>query len=154
VVAVLVVVLLALAASACLFFWIRRVASCGRMIGADTSGTPAAVFYGGVMCRALVTSGSMVRLEFYDWGVRLRGLAVSRWIVPTWEARYEELAIAELVSLKWSRVAVWLKLRGKPDGIAFLANGSADILRQLEKHDVPVNRSVAQIKRVEELYRA
>jgi hypothetical protein len=86
--------------------------------------------------------------------VRLRGMAVCRWIVPTWEARYEELAIGELVSLKWSRVAVWLKLRDKPDGIAFLANGSADILRQLEKHDVPVNRSVAQIKRVEELYRA
>ena len=153
-VAILVVVLLVLAVSAGLFFWIRRAASCGRTIGADTSGTPETVFYGGVMCRALVTSGSMVRLEFYDWGVRLRGLAVSRWIVPTWEARYDELAIGELVSLKWSRVAVWLKLRGKPDGIAFLANGSADILRQLEKHDVPVNRSVAQIKRVEELYRA
>lgn len=152
--AILVIVLLALAVSAGLFFWIRRAASCGRMIGADTSGTPATVFYGGVMCRYLVTSGSMVRLEFYDWGVRLRGMAVSRWIVPTWEARYEELAIGELVSLRYSRIAVWLKLRGKPDGIAFLANGSADILRQLEKHDVPVNRSVAQIKRVEELYRA
>jgi hypothetical protein len=154
VVSILVVVLLVLAVSAGMFFWIRRAASCGRTIGADTSGTPAAVFYGGVMCRGLVTGGSMVRLEFYDWGVRLRGMAVSRWIVPTWEARYEELAIGELVSLKWSRVAVWLKLRGKADGIAFLANGSADILRQLEKHDVPVNRSLAQIKRVEELYRA
>jgi hypothetical protein len=154
VVAILVVVLLALGVSAGLFFWIRRAASCGRTIGADTSGTPQAVFYGGVMCRYLVTSGSMVRLEFYDWGVRLRGMAVSRWIVPTWEARYEELAIGELVGLRWSRIAVWLKLRGKPDGIAFLANGSADILRLLEKHGVPVNRSVAQIKRVEELYRA
>jgi hypothetical protein len=153
-VAILVIVLLALAAGGGLFFWIRRARSCGRTIGADTSGTPENVFYGGVMCRYLVTSGSMVRLEFYDWGVRLRGMAISRWIVPTWEARYEELAIGELVSLRWSRVAVWLKLRGKQEGIAFLANGSGDILRQLEKHDVPVNRSVAQIKRVEELYRA
>ena len=153
-VAILVVVLLALAASAGLFVWIRRVASCGRTIGVSGSAMPETVFYGGVMCRHLVTSGSLVRLEFYDWGVRLRGMLVSRWIVPTWEARYEELAIAELVGLRWSRIAVWLKLRGKADGIAFLANGSADILRQLERHDVPVNRSVAQIKRVEELYRA
>jgi predicted component of type VI protein secretion system len=57
------------------------------------------------------------------------------------------------VALRWSRVAVWMRLRGRQDGIAFLANGSADVLRQLERHDVPVNRSVAQIKRVEELYR-
>jgi hypothetical protein len=149
---ILIVVLLALAVCAGLFFWIRRATSCGRTIDVTSYGTPAMVFYGGVMCRYLITSGSMVRLEFYDWGVRLRGMAISRWIVPTWEARYEELAVAELVGLRWSRVAVWLKLRGKPEGIAFLANGSADILRQLEKHDVPVNRSIAQIKRVEELY--
>jgi hypothetical protein len=153
VVAIVVVVLLALAASGGLFFWIRRAASCGRTIGVASYGTPEMVFYGGVMCRYLVTSGSLVRLEFYDWGVRLRGMKPSRWIVPTWEARYEELAIAELVTLHSSRVAVWLKLRGKPDGIAFLANGSGDILRQLEKHDVPVNRSIAEIRRVEELYR-
>jgi hypothetical protein len=74
-------------------------------------------------------------------------------VVPTWEARYDELAIAELVALRWSRVAVWMRLRGRQDGIAFLANGSAAVLRQLERHDVLVNRSVAQIKRVEELYR-
>ena len=150
--AILVVVLLAVVAGAGLFFWIRRAKSCGRTI--DTpAGDPVALFYGGVMCRHLITSGSLARLEFYDWGVRLRGSVASRWVVPTWEARYDELAIAELVALRWSRVAVWMRLRGGQDGIAFLANGSADVLRQLEQHDVPVNRSVAQIKRVEELYR-
>jgi hypothetical protein len=150
--AVLLIMLLALVGGAGLFFWIRRAASCGRTIDAP-AGEPAAVFYGGVLCRYLITSGSLVRLEFFDWGIRLRGTVVSRWIVPTWEARYEELAIAELVALRWSRVAVWLRLRGKADGIAFLANGSAEILRLLEQHDVLVNRSVAQIRRVEELYR-
>ncbi len=150
--AILIVVLLALAGGAGLFFWIRRAASCGRTIDVPVA-EPAAVFYGGVMCRYLITSGSLARLEFYDWGVRLRGIVLSRWIVPTWEARYEELAIAELVAMRWSRVAVWLRLRGTPDGIGFLANGSAEILRLLERHDLPVNRSVAQIRRVEELYR-
>ena len=148
--AIVAVVLLAVVAS--LFFWIRRAKSCGRTIDAPP-GDLVALFYGGVMCRHLLTSGSLARLEFYDWGVRLRGSVLSRWVVPTWEARYDELAIAELVALRWSRVAVWMRLRGRQDGIAFLANGSADVLRQLEQHDVPVNRSVAQIKRVEELYR-
>jgi hypothetical protein len=151
-IAVLVVVLLALAGGAGLLFWIRRAGSCGRTIDVP-AGKLVALFYGGVMCRYLITSGSLARLEFYDWGVRLRGNVLSRWIVPTWEARYEEIAIAELVSLHWSRVAVWLKLRGQADGIAFLANGSADILRLLEQHDLPVNRSVTEIRRVEELYR-
>jgi hypothetical protein len=149
---ILVVVLAALVAGTGLFFWIRRAKSCGRTIDAP-AGDMVALFYGGVMCRHLVTSGSLARLEFYDWGVRLRGNVVSRWVVPTWEARYDELAIAELVAMRWSRVAIWMRLRGRQDGIAFLANGSADVLRQLERHDVPVNRSVAQIKRIEELYR-
>ncbi len=150
--AILVVVLAALVAGAGLFFWSRRAKSCGRTIDAP-AGDLVALFYGGVMCRHLVTSGSLARLEFYDWGVRLCGSVLSRWVVPTWEARYDELAIAELVALRWSRVAVWMRLRGEQDGIAFLANGSAHVLRQLEQHDVPVNRALAQIKRVEELYR-
>jgi hypothetical protein len=148
----ILLVVLALVGGAGLYLWIRRAKSCGRIIDAPVADL-AMVFYGGVMCRHLVTSGSLARLEFYDWGVRLRGITLSRWVVPTWEARYDELAIAELVAMRWSRVAIWLKLQGKADGIAFLANGSADVLRLLEQHDVPVNRSVAQIRRVEELYR-
>ena len=99
-------------------------------------------------------SGSLARMEFHDWGVRIRGIAISRWIVPTWEARYEELAIAELASLRFSRIGVWLRLRGGADGIGFLTNWSQDILRRLEQHDVPVDRSVTQVKRAEELYRS
>jgi hypothetical protein len=148
-----VVVVLALAVIAGLAFWIRRAASCRRTID-----VPAAdfdrVFWGGVMCRALITSGNLARLEFYDWGVRIRGTAISRWIVPRWEARYEELAIAELVSLRWSRLGVWFRLREDEGGMAFLSYHSNEILPLLENHSVPVNRSLAQIKRVDELYRA
>jgi hypothetical protein len=149
---ILVVVVLAVAAAAGLGFWIRRAASCGRTIDVP-AGEPGRVFWGGVMCRHLITSGTLARLEFFDWGVRLRGIAVSRWIVPTWEARYEELAIAELVTLRWSRIAVWLKLRGDAGGIAFLSDRSSEILPLLERNGVPVNRSLAQIRRVEDLYR-
>jgi hypothetical protein len=82
----------------------------------------------------------------------LRGVVVSRWIVPTWEARYDELAIAELVSLRFSRIAVWLRVRGEAGGIGFLTSFSEDILRQLAAHDVPVNRAIAQFRNTAEIY--
>jgi hypothetical protein len=106
------------------------------------------------MCKYLITSGSLAVLELFDWGVRIRGIVISRWLVPTWEARWDDLAIAELVALPHSRIAVWFRLRGEPDGMAFLSNRNRDILRALEGHEVPVNRSVARINRVAELYEA
>jgi hypothetical protein len=152
-VVVLLVALLAAVAVAGLVRWIMRARLCARSIDApDDESTRT--FAGDVLCRHTIMSGSMARLEFFDWGIRLHGLAISRWVVPTWEARYEELAIAELVTLRFSRFAVWLKLRGTADGIGFLTHWSRDILREFEKHDVPVNRSVIKVTRAEELYRS
>jgi hypothetical protein len=131
--------------------WTRLAASNARVINAP-AGEPDTLFRGGVMCRHVITSGSLVRLEFFDWGLRLRGIAVSRWLVPTWEARYEELAIAELVSLPASRIAVWLRLRGEPAAIGFLSDRSSAILPLLEARGVPVNRALTRVRRVEELY--
>lgn len=148
-----VIVVAVLAVAAGLVFWIRRAASCGRAIDVPP-GEFSRVFWGGVMCRYLITSGTLARLEFFDWGVRIRGVVISRWIVPTWEARYEELAMAELVSLRWSRIGVWFRLRGDAGGMAFLSDHSSEILPLLEQRGVPVNRSLAQIRRAEELYRA
>jgi hypothetical protein len=147
---VLIVVVLGLGG---LYWWRRRAKSCGRVIEVP-GGEYERVFWGGVMCRHLITSGTLARLEFYDWGVRVRGTVISRWIVPTWEARYDELAVAELVALRWSRIAVWLKLRGEPSGMAFLSDRSSEILPLLEGRGVPVNRALAQISRVQELYQA
>jgi hypothetical protein len=148
---VLIVVVLGLAG---LYFWRRRAKSCGRTIDAPQGLEPERVFWGGVMCRYLITSGTLARLEFFDWGVRIRGTVVSRWVVPTWEARYEDLAVAELVALRWSRIAVWLKPRGESGGMAFLSDRSTEILPLLEARGVPVNRALAQIRRVQELYQA
>ena len=133
-------------------WWIRLAGANARAIGAP-AGEPEGLFRGGVMCRHLLTSGSLARLEFFDWGVRLRGTVLARWIIPTWEARYDQLAIAELVTLPASRIAVWLRLRGDPHAIGFLTMDSRDILTLLQEHDVPVNRSIVQVRRVEELYR-
>jgi hypothetical protein len=149
---VVLVVVLVVAGLTGLIIWIRRAASCGRIIDAPVSEREA-IFAGDVLCRYVITSGSLAVLEFFDWGVRLRGNLVSRWIVPRWEARYSELAIAELVTLPHSRIAVWLRLTGEGGGIGFLRMPSSEILPLLEEHGVPVNRSVAQVSRVAELYR-
>jgi hypothetical protein len=151
-VVILLIVVLALAVITGLTIWIRRAASCGRTTDVP-SGELTRSYVGDVMCRSAMTSGGLARLEFFDWGLRLRGIRfVSSWIVPTWEARYDELAIAELVSMRFSRVAVWLRVRGEPGGIGFLTHFNEEILRQLEAREVPVNRAIAQIRSAAELY--
>lgn len=132
---------------------IRRARACQRIIvPAAPAGETELVCYGGVMCRGLMTSGMLVRLDLLDWGVRMRGIPLSRWLVPRWEARYDELAIAELVVTPFSRIAVWFRVQGETGGMGFLTERSRDILNGLEKHDVLVNRSVQHIRSAEEMY--
>jgi hypothetical protein len=145
-------VVIALAGISGFAAWIRRAAANSRTIDAPAGGSDA-LFRGGVMARHIMTSGTLVRLEFFDWGVRLSGTMLARWIVPTWEATYDQLAVAELVSLPASRIAVWLRLRGEAHAIGFLTMDSRDILTLLQQHDVPVNRAITQVRRVGELYR-
>jgi hypothetical protein len=148
---VLLVVLVVLAGGVAA--WTRLAATNTRRVADVPDGDVQELFRGGVMAKHVITSGPLVRLEFYDWGVRLRGTAISRWVVPTWEARYDDLAIAELVTLPASRVAVWFRPRGGDKRmIGFLSYRSAEILPVLERHGVPVNRSVTTIRRVDELY--
>ena len=151
-VVIVLIALLVVAGAAGLIVWIRRAASSTRVIGAPAGDEHTAYFSGDVMSRHVITSGSLAVIEFFDWGVRVRGNPVSRWIVPRWEARYEELAIAELVTLPHSRIAVWLRLRDGQGGIGFIRMPTTDALSQLEKHGVPIDRSVAQFRRVAELY--
>ncbi|HET7017769.1 MAG TPA: hypothetical protein VFI65_27855 [Streptosporangiaceae bacterium] len=173
----LVVALVLLCAGA-IVIWTRLAAANARRIETP-AGDLQDLFWGDVMCRHVITSGGMARLEFFDWGVRLRGTFLSRWIVPTWEARYDELSTAGLASLPHSRVAVWLRLKnesavlaeggrppgtpavlveggrppGTPAGIGFLCDRYTQVLPVLEGHGVQVDRSVTRARKVEELYK-
>jgi hypothetical protein len=150
-VVILLVAALVVVGGISLVRWLRRAASCARVIGAP-AGASAKEFAGDVMCRYVMTSGSFARLEFYDWGIRIRGVVLTKWMVPTWEARYSELALTELITSR-SRVAVWFRLRGEPGGFGFLsARSSKEILDELEQHDVQVSRAAAEFRRVAELY--
>jgi hypothetical protein len=148
---IVLVVLLAVIAAGGLIVWIRRAASSRRTLGLPT-GEPDMMYRGDVMCRSLITSGTFARLEFYDSGLRLRGIRGFGWLVPTWEARYDELARVDLVASK-SRIVVWLRLRGEPGGIGFPTSYSREALDSLEKRGVSVSRAAPEFRRVEELYR-
>ena len=133
--------------------WIRGARACQRILETSApAGESELTCYGGIMCRGLMTSGNLVRLDLMDWGVRMRGIPISRWIVPRWEARYAELAIAELVVTPFSRIVVWFRVQGEPGGMGFLTDRSRDILNVMEKHEVLVNRSVQQIRSAEDMY--
>jgi hypothetical protein len=131
--------------------WFRRARTCQRIIDAP-DGELELGCYGGVMCREMMTGGSLVRLDLLDWGVRLRGVPLTRWYMPQWEARYAELAIAELVAMPHSRITVWFRVQAEPGGMGFMSYRSRDILDGLQKHDVPINRSVQQIRNAAEMY--
>lgn len=151
--AIVLVVLLVVLVGGGIAAWTRAAAVNARLIGDPPHGELREIFRGGVMGRHVLTSGPLVRLEIFDWGIRLRGSAISRWLVPTWEARFDELAIAELVTLPASRIAVWFRLRdADPRAIGFLCDRSSHVLRALERHGVPVNRAVTMIRRVDDLY--
>jgi hypothetical protein len=150
---ILLVALVVLVILGGLAFWIRRARASARIIDVP-AGEQENLFFGGIMCKGLTTSGSMVKMEFFDWGIRIRGIKPTRWVVPTWEARYDEIAIAELVASPFSRIAVWLRLRGEPGGMGFLSERSTEIIRALEAHEVPVNRAIAHVKHLDDLYGA
>jgi hypothetical protein len=151
--AIVLVILLVVLVGGGIAAWTRAVGVNARLVEDAPDDELRELFRGGVMGRHVLTSGPLVRLEVFDWGVRLRGSAMSRWLVPTWEARFDELAIAELVTLPASRIAVWFRLReADPRAIGFLSDRSSDILQVLERHGVPVNRAVTSIRRVDELY--
>jgi len=149
--AIVLVVLLAVLCIGGIAIWTRLAATNSRVIGAP-KGEPEGIFRGGILARHIITSGPLVRLEFFDWGVRLRGSVLSRWAVPTWEAKYEELAPVQLVALPASRVAVWLRLRDGSSAIGFLSDRSRMILPSFTKRGISVQDSLRQVKSVDDLY--
>jgi hypothetical protein len=57
-----------------------------------------AAFPGSISSALVRASEGLVRLEFFDWGVRLRAnLRLFRRLIPVWEARYEDLATTQLI---------------------------------------------------------
>jgi len=138
---------------AAVFLALRRsAASASRRAGAP-DGRGTARFRGGMWRPGKVNAGAgTARLEFFDWGIRLgssgvaslAGLGLGRYLMPVWEARYEELTEARLVTAPKHR-GIRLRAGVGSDEVIFWTNQGSDILDRLEQHLVPVDRIADQV---------
>jgi hypothetical protein len=107
-----------------------------------------ATFHGGLQTwkKINVGKGSMeeVRLEFFDWGIRLRGVGIMRPVVPVREAQYEELTEARLVTAH-KKQGVRLHAAGIADPMIFWTRQDSNVLDRLEEHAVSVDRAADQV---------
>lgn len=133
------VVVVAIIASAFLLFH-RRAVRNSRRIGAPGTRRTAA-FRGGMLRPGKINAGrGTTKLEFFDWGVRLRcGL-----MMPVWEARYEELTEARLVTAP-SRHGVRLRAGDGEGEILFWTRRGPEVLDHLQEHAVLVDRAADQV---------
>jgi hypothetical protein len=68
-----------------------------RRVGAPDA-RRIATFRGGMWRPGKYNAGpGTMSLDFFDWGIRLGGGDLTRFLSPVWEARYEELTEARLV---------------------------------------------------------
>jgi hypothetical protein len=148
---VLALFLLVLALFALVFLFFRGVAvSSSRRVGAP-GGRRTARFLGGMWRRGAAgwldeeTGEGAVRLEFFDWGIRLAGFGLMRLIFPeVWEARYGELTEARLVIAPTHR-GIRLRVGDGGDEVIFWTNQGSDVLDRLEQQLVSVDRAADQI---------
>lgn len=109
-------------------------------------GPPERTFAGGLWSAAGNAIWPLARLELLDWGIRVRGgVGGLRWLVPVWEARYEELTGAQLI---WAPIAsrgVYLQTASEAGSIVFWSRRGTGILEHLQVHGVPTSRSLTRL---------
>ena len=130
----------------------RRAVRDSRRIGAPDARRTAA-FRGGMWRPGKFNAGpGTVSLDFFDWGIRLRsgsaanlaGLGLTRLLRPVWEARYEELAEARLVTAP-THQGIRLRAGDGEGEVFFWTRGGSEVLDRLEEHVVPVDRAADQV---------
>jgi hypothetical protein len=113
-----------------------------RRVGAPET-EPMATFKGGMRSRhggGTFRGGQWVRLQFFDWGIRLDG----RSVLPTLEVRYGEIKEARLVA---SRFASGIRFQSSclTEPVTFETSEGAQIANLLQERGVTVNRNVGHL---------
>jgi hypothetical protein len=85
-----------------------------------------------------------IRLEFFVWGIRLRGAGMGRFSTPVWEIQYQELWEARLVTAPTNQ-GVRLRAAGSAPPVIFWTRRGPEVLDRLQEHAVRVNRAADQI---------
>jgi hypothetical protein len=131
-------------ASAFLLFH-RKAVKDSRRIGAPNARRTAR-FRGGMWRPDRFNAGpGTVSLNFFDWGIRLDGSGGANWSVPgfaklmmpVWEARYEELTEARLVTAP-THQGIRLRVGVGEGEVFFWTRKGSEVLDRLEEHVVPV----------------
>ena len=105
-----------------------------------------------------VAPDGLARLEFFGWGIRVRGKVLLRRLLPTWEARFEELSSARPLSAPLGRQGMYFVARNVPTGsrsrdgglgdrIVFWTRPRAEIVVRLEQFGVRADFSEVRIRR-------
>lgn len=121
-----------------------------RVIGVPGA-PPERTFVGGLWSRAMSAMWPLARLEFWDWGIRIRGSVRGvRWLVGSWQARYDELT-AELVVVPVASRGVLLNA-GAAEPVVFWSRRGHEILDHLGMHGVPVSHTPTRLSWGANLY--
>jgi hypothetical protein len=106
---------------------------------------PQADFVGGLRSPTMQATWPLVRFQFFEWGIRLRGsVRLLQWVIPAWEAHFGDIAKAEMTSFSMGKgVRIFLCSGEK---IVFVTSEGGEVLDQLESHGVHVERSPKKTK--------
>jgi hypothetical protein len=102
------------------------------------------VFVGGMRSGTFIAGPRSIRLEFFVWGIRLRGAGMGRFSTPVWEIQYQELWEARLVTAPTNQ-GVRLRAAGSAPPVIFWTRRGPEVLDRLQEHAVRVNRAADQI---------
>jgi hypothetical protein len=120
---------------------------------------PVAVFSGGLLSYSggglwgmpVTTTDGLVRLEFFSWGIRVRGKVLVRRLLPAWEARFEEISSARPLSAPLGRQGVYFAARNVPGRVVFWTRRGHEILALLENQAVRADFSEVRIRQLYEM---
>jgi hypothetical protein len=122
----------------------RKAVRDSRRVGAPDA-RRTATFRGGMWRpgRYNADPGTM-SLDFFDWGIRLGGGDLTRFLSPVWEARYEELTEARLVKAPTHQGIRFHTGDGEGE-VFFWTWGGSEVLDRLEEHVVVVDRAAVRV---------
>ena len=93
-----------------------------------------------------------ISLDFFDWGIRLGSSSAANWAgmglaklgTPVWEARYEELTEAQLVSAP-THQGIRFRAGDGEGEVFFWTRQGSEVLDRLEEHVVAVDRAADRV---------
>ena len=125
-----------------------RSAKSSRTIAAPEE-LPVAVWKGGLRTQTVNATSGTARLEMFDWGVRVRGRGFWKVLLPTWEARYSELATAQLIEWPIANHGVLMRSDSSVAPLVFVTLRDREVLEALAARGLLVDRSVRRLRQAD-----